>query len=302
MVCHGEEGLANALQSQVGSFEMDAKNGAGNLGQTKIHCFRRTCLDCLLMPMGNNQSDMVVTELVPETAAYTGFNDPSDDSPYHSRNHQLHLAGHSVDRPACTTDGDRYWSHDSRDRRCRLEWNLRTRDDTFQYRVDVRNALRCALGPQRVFSLTLLLNPKLPQQYRIGDLSMIYLALGIAAAWIGYLVGQQARWALWHGLVGAVMVVPIAIVLGFDPALSVIGPICLGAGFLTARVHALVSGSSTAKAIERRSAYPISASKLLAVNRWVGKLTSQFHNLFVRQFSLRSEFHTVCLCSCHTFR
>ncbi len=238
MVCHGEEGLAKAIQSQVGSFAMDAKNGAGDLGQTKVHSFGRTCLDCLLMPVGDNQADMVVAKLVPETVAYTGFNDPGDDSPYHSRSHQLYLAGHSVDRSACSTDGDRYWSHDSRDRRCRLEWNLRTRDDIFQYRVDVRNALWCALGPQRVFSLTLLLNPKLPKQYEVGDLSMIYLALGITAACIGYLVGQQARWALWHGPVGAVMVLPIAIALGFNPALSLIGPICLGAGFLTARVHA----------------------------------------------------------------
>lgn len=64
---------------------------------------------------------------------------------------------------------------------------------------------------------------------------MAYIALGAVAAWIGYLVGQQTHWATWHGPIGAVLVVPMALTLGFDPLLSVAGPICLGGGFLIAR-------------------------------------------------------------------
>lgn len=67
---------------------------------------------------------------------------------------------------------------------------------------------------------------------------MDYIVLGIVAVWIGHLVGQQTHWATWHGPTGSVLVVPIALALGLDPALSVVGSLCLGAGFLVARFAA----------------------------------------------------------------
>lgn len=65
---------------------------------------------------------------------------------------------------------------------------------------------------------------------------MTYLALALVALWIGYVVGQQPHWATWHGPVGAVLVVPLAMFVGLDPVLSVVAPVCLGIGFLACRV------------------------------------------------------------------
>ena len=65
---------------------------------------------------------------------------------------------------------------------------------------------------------------------------MTYVVLGLFAVWIGYLVGQQTHWAAWHGPVSAVLVVPLALALGLDPLLSAVGPVCLGSGFVLARI------------------------------------------------------------------
>lgn len=64
---------------------------------------------------------------------------------------------------------------------------------------------------------------------------MTYVFTGILAVWLGYLVGQQPRWSRWHGPVAAVIVVPLAMHLGFDPLLSLVGPPCLATGFMIAK-------------------------------------------------------------------
>lgn len=66
----------------------------------------------------------------------------------------------------------------------------------------------------------------------------MYIVLGLVAVWLGFLVGRQTRWAVWHGPVGAALVIPLAIAVGSDPLLSIVAPVCLGGGFLIARVAA----------------------------------------------------------------
>jgi len=65
---------------------------------------------------------------------------------------------------------------------------------------------------------------------------MSYMISALIALWLGILVGRQKRWSHWHGPVGAVITVPIAMWLGFDAALAVLAPLVLAIGFAVGRL------------------------------------------------------------------
>ena len=67
---------------------------------------------------------------------------------------------------------------------------------------------------------------------------MKLIVLMSAALIIGYYVGRFPIWATWHGPVGAVLTVPLAIAVGIDPMLSLVGAGGLGSGFLVSRFAA----------------------------------------------------------------
>ena len=64
----------------------------------------------------------------------------------------------------------------------------------------------------------------------------MHLLFSAFAIFIGYRIGLQDCWDIWHGPVAALIVMPVAYLIGFDPTFSVVGSIGLGAGFLMARV------------------------------------------------------------------
>ncbi|MCC0008451.1 MAG: hypothetical protein H6876_10075 [Hyphomicrobiaceae bacterium] len=65
---------------------------------------------------------------------------------------------------------------------------------------------------------------------------MSYMIAALIALWLGIVIGRQKRWSRWHGPVGAVITVPIAMWLGFDAALAVLAPLALAIGFAVVRL------------------------------------------------------------------
>jgi len=64
----------------------------------------------------------------------------------------------------------------------------------------------------------------------------MHLLSSAFAIFVGYRIGRQNRWDKWHGPVAALIVMPVALLSGFDMTLSFTTPLCLAVGFLTSRV------------------------------------------------------------------
>jgi len=66
--------------------------------------------------------------------------------------------------------------------------------------------------------------------YEIG-----WAIIGVMALIIGHWVGRVSHWSSWQAPFASIIVIPLAIDLGFNVTLSVIAPLCLAGGFLVAR-------------------------------------------------------------------